>query len=253
MIDRFTEAAREAISLAADAAESLGHSYVGTEHLLIGLIQEEEGVAGKVLEASGVRADKVVELVSQLISPNQPVRMAEQGGYSPSARRVLENSYREAVRFKAPLIGTEHILISMIRESDCVAARLLNTLGVSIQKLYLEVLSAMGEDVPAGREELHAGKAVRGKAGTPVLDNFSRDLTAQARDGKLDPVIGRESPAHQEQSLPDRRARSRQDSSGGGAGPAYRVRGGAGDHCGQTGSDPGHVRDGSRLQIPGRV
>ena len=125
MIDRFTEAAREAISLAADAAESLGHSYVGTEHLLIGLIQEEEGVAGKVLEASGVRADKVVELVSQLISPNQPVRMAEQGGYSPSARRVLENSYREAVRFKAPLIGTEHILISMIRESDCVAARLL--------------------------------------------------------------------------------------------------------------------------------
>ncbi|MCI8578036.1 MAG: ATP-dependent Clp protease ATP-binding subunit [Lachnospiraceae bacterium] len=193
MIDRFTEAAREAISLAADAAESLGHSYVGTEHLLIGLIQEEEGVAGKVLEASGVRADKVVELVSQLISPNQPVRMAEQGGYSPSARRVLENSYREAVRFKAPLIGTEHILISMIRESDCVAARLLNTLGVSIQKLYLEVLSAMGEDVPAGREELHAGKAVRGKAGTPVLDNFSRDLTAQARDGKLDPVIGRES------------------------------------------------------------
>ncbi len=193
MIDRFTEAAREAISLAADAAESLGHSYVGTEHLLIGLIQEEEGVAGKVLEASGVRADKVVELVSQLISPNQPVRMAEQGGYSPSARRVLENSYREAVRFKAPLIGTEHILISMIRESDCVAARLLNTLGVSIQKLYLEVLSAMGEDVPAGREELLAGKAVRGKAGTPVLDNFSRDLTAQARDGKLDPVIGRES------------------------------------------------------------
>ncbi len=193
MIDRFTEAAREAISLAADAAESLGHSYVGTEHLLIGLIQEEEGVAGKVLEASGVRADKVVELVSQLISPNQPVRMAEQGGYSPSARRVLENSYREAVRFKAPLIGTEHILISMIRESDCVAARLLNTLGVSIQKLYLEVLSAMGEDVPAGREELHAGKAVRGKAGTPVLDNFSRDLTAQARDEKLDPVIGRES------------------------------------------------------------
>ncbi len=192
MIDRFTEAAREAISLAAEAAESLGHSYVGTEHLLIGLIEEEGGVAGKVLEANGVRADKVAELVSQLISPNQPVRLAEQGDYSPSARRVLENSYREAVRFKAPLIGTEHILIAMIRESDCVAARLLNTLGVSIQKLYLEVLSAMGEDVPAGREEIHAGKGARGRSGTPMLDNFSRDLTAQARAGKLDPVIGRE-------------------------------------------------------------
>ena len=137
MIDRFTEAAREAISLAAEAAESLGHSYVGTEHLLIGLIEEEDGVAGKVLEANGVRADKVAELVSQLISPNQPVRLAEQGDYSPSARRVLENSYREAVRFKAPLIGTEHILIAMIRESDCVAARLLNTLGVKIGRAHV--------------------------------------------------------------------------------------------------------------------
>ena len=192
MIDRFTEAAREAISLAVDAAEDLGHSYVGTEHLLIGLIQEDSGVAAKVLQEFGVTADKVMELVSQLISPNQPVRMAEQSGYTPSATRVIENSYREAVRFKAPLIGTEHLLIAIIRENDCVAARLLNTLGVSIQKLYIEVLSAMGEDAPAGKEDLTVGKAARGKAGTPTLNSFSRDLTALAREGKLDPVIGRE-------------------------------------------------------------
>lgn len=192
MIDRFTEAAREAISLAVDAAEELGHSYVGTEHLLIGLIQEGRGVAAKVLEDNSVSADKVIQLVSQLISPNQPVRMAEQGGYTPSATRVIENSYREAVRFKAPLIGTEHLLISIIRESDCVAARLLNTIGVSIQKLYIELLSAMGEDAPANKEDLQMGKAGKGKTATPTLNNYSRDLTALAREGKLDPVIGRE-------------------------------------------------------------
>ena len=192
MIDRFTEAAREAISLAVDAAEELGHSYVGTEHLLIGLIEEGRGVAAKVLEENGVSAEKVVQLVSQLISPNQNVQTAEQSGYTPSATRVIENSYREAVRFKAPLIGTEHLLISIIRESDCVAARLLNTIGVSIQKLYIEVLSAMGEDAPANKEDLQMGRSAKGKANTPTLNSYSRDLTALAREGRLDPVIGRE-------------------------------------------------------------
>ena len=191
MIDRFTEQAREAISLAVDAAGELGHSYVGTEHLLIGLLQEGSGVAYKVLDASGVHADKVIQLVSQLISPNQSVRMAERGSYSPSAARVLENSYREAVRFKAPLIGTEHLLIAMIRESDCVASRLLNTMGISAQKLYIELLAAMGEDAPDSREELSQGRT-KGKSATPTLNSYSRDLTALAREGKLDPVIGRE-------------------------------------------------------------
>lgn len=192
MIDRFTAKAREAIGLAVDAAETLGHNYVGTEHLLIGLLQEGTGVAAKVLEECGVMEDKVMELVSQLITPSQPVRLAEQNTYTPSAKRVIENSYREAVRFKAPLIGTEHILIAIIRESDCVASRLLNTMGVSIQKLYMDLLSAMGEDAPVGkREELQIRNA-KGRASTPVLDNYSRDLTALAKEGKLDPVIGRE-------------------------------------------------------------
>lgn len=192
MIDRFTAKAREAISLAVDAAETLGHNYVGTEHLLIGLIQEGTGVAAKVLEECGVLEEKVMELVSQLITPSQPVRLAEQNTYTPSAKRVIENSYREAVRFKAPLIGTEHILIAIIRENDCVASRLLNTMGVSIQRLYMDLLSAMGEDAPAGRREELQTRGSRGKATTPVLDNYSRDLTALAREGKLDPVIGRE-------------------------------------------------------------
>ncbi len=195
MIDRFTEKAKTAIALAADAAESLEHNYVGTEHLLLGLLQEGTGVAARVLEECGVREDKVIELVSQLIMPNQPVRLREQSGYTPSARRVLENSYREAVRFKAPLIGTEHLLIAIIRENDCVATRLLNTMGISIQRLYVDLLAAMGEDAPANREDLQgsqrAGAGGKSRAGTPTLDSYSRDLTALAREGKLDPVIGR--------------------------------------------------------------
>lgn len=192
MIDRFTAKAREAITLAVDVAENLGHNYVGTEHLLLGLIQEGSGVAAKVLEECGVKEEKVMALVSQLITPNQSVRIVEQNSYTPSARRVIENSYREAVRFKAPLIGTEHLLIAIIRENDCVASRLLNTMGISIQRLYVDLLAAMGEDAPANREELQAGKSTKGKAGTPTLDSYSRDLTALAREEKLDPVIGRE-------------------------------------------------------------
>lgn len=191
MIDRFTAKARNAITLAVEAAEELAHSYVGTEHLLIGLIQEGSGVAARVLDEHDVKEEKVIDLVSQLISPNNSVSLAEQNGYTPSAKRVLENSYREAVRFKAPLIGTEHILISMIRESDCVATRLLNTMGVNVQKLYIDILSAMGEDAPANREELQ-NRGGRSKSSTPTLNNYSRDLTALAREGKLDPVIGRE-------------------------------------------------------------
>ena len=192
MIDRFTEQAREAIGMAVEAAEELGHSYVGTEHLLIGLLREKSGVAARVLEGCGVRVEKVTELINQLIAPNQSVGMAERSTYTPSATRVLENSYREAVRFKAPLIGTEHLLISMIRESDCVAVRLLNTMGISIQKIYLDLLSAMGEDAPAEKEELQGGKAGSGRTATPTLDSYSRDLTALARENRLDPVIGRE-------------------------------------------------------------
>ena len=175
-----------------DVAEGLGHSYVGTEHLLLGLIQEGTGVAARVLEECGVKEEKVMDLVSQLITPNQSVRVLEPSSYTPSARRVLENSYKEAVRFKAQLIGTEHLLIAIIRENDCVASRLLNTMGISIQRLYVDLLAAMGEDAPTMREELANARTYKGKANTPTLDSYSRNLTELAREGKLDPVIGRE-------------------------------------------------------------
>ena len=196
MIDRnhFTEQAWNAIALSTQAASELGHNYVGTEHLLVGLLLEEEGVAARVLDANGVKADKVKELISQLIFPNQNVGTIGETVYTPGAVRVLNQSYREAVRFKAPLIGTEHLLIAMIRESDCAAVRLLNTMDVSLQKLYVDLRSAMGEDGADAREELQSSRAGKdSSASTPTLNSFSRDLTKLAREGKLDPVIGRES------------------------------------------------------------
>ena len=185
--EKFTPQAREAIRLAEEAAQSLSHGSVGTEHLLLGLLEEGTGVAYRVLSECGVELSKVRELMEELISGNSALRTRGEL-WTPRAERVLENSYHEAVRFKAPLVGTEHILIAMIRENDCVATRILNTMGVSVQKIYVDLFSAMGEDAPANRDDVPAG---RGKKGTPVLDSYSRDLTALARDGKLDPVIGR--------------------------------------------------------------
>lgn len=191
-MERYTPQAKEALSLAVGMAESLNHGYVGTEHLLIGLLQEGTGVAARVLEENGVEESKVVELVSQLISPNTSVQMAENAAYTPRARRVIENSYREAVRFKAAQIGTEHILIAILRERDCVASRLLNTMGISVQKLYIDLLAAMGEDAPSIKDEMQRGNSGKRGSSTPALDSYSRNLTQMALDGKLDPVIGRE-------------------------------------------------------------
>lgn len=176
MIERFTAKAREAIGLAVDAARELGRSYVGTEHLLLGLLREGSGVAARVLIENGVDEKKVLSLISQLITPDNAIGLAERGTYTPSATRVLENSYREAIRFKAPLIGTEHLLLALIREGDCVASRLLNTMGISAQKLNVDLLVAMGEDAPqAAREEAMNGRSSRGKKETPTLDAYSRD------------------------------------------------------------------------------
>ena len=191
-MERYTPQAKEALSLAVGMAESLNHGYVGTEHLLIGLLQEGTGGAARVLEENGVEESKVVELVSQLISPNTSVQMAENAAYTPRARRVIENSYREAVRFKAAQIGTEHILIAILREGDCVASRLLNTMGISVQKLYIDLLAAMGEDAPSIKDEMQRGNSGKRGSSTPALDSYSRNLTQMALDGKLDPVIGRE-------------------------------------------------------------
>lgn len=192
MKERFTNKARQALEMAAMEAGEFGHSYIGTEHLLLGLLEEGTGVAARTLEAHGVTSERVSDLINQLIAPANPIHMMEPSGYSPKARRVLEASYREAMQFKSQLIGTEHILIAMIKEADCVAARLLNTMNVNVQKLYVDLLVAMGQDVSAYRDEIENTRRKEKNSTTPTLDSYSRDLTELAREGKLDPVIGRE-------------------------------------------------------------
>jgi len=192
--DKFTENAKNAINLAKEVAYRLSHNYIGTEHLLIGLM-EVEGVASKILEENGVTVEKVLELVNQLIAPNNGVEMMDAGSFTPRSKRIIDQSYKEAAKFKAQLVGTEHILIALIKESDCIAVRLLNTLGVNVQKVYIDILTASGVDVSAAKNEYSTGKGSKqkGKASaTPTLDLYSRDLTEYAREGKLDPVIGRE-------------------------------------------------------------
>jgi ATP-dependent Clp protease ATP-binding subunit ClpC len=193
MYDKFTENAKNAINLAREVAYRLSHNYIGTEHLLIGLM-EVDGVASKVLQENGVTVEKVLELVNQLIAPSNGVEMMDGGSFTPRSKRILDQSYKEAAKFKAQLAGTEHILIALIKESDCIAVRLLNTLGVNVQKVYIDILTASGVDVSAAKNEYSAGKGkAKGKASaTPTLDQYSRDLTEYAREGKLDPVIGRE-------------------------------------------------------------
>lgn len=193
MQSRFTKKAQEALTHAAEAAAMLGHSYIGSEHLLIGLIQAEDGLASTVLLNNDVTADKIMNLVYQLIAPDNRVSVKEPTGYTPRVRKILENSSKEAIRFHSELIGTEHILIAILKESESVAARLLNTIGVAIKKIYVDTLVAMGEDANSYREDFQNGK-VKGKdkKATQTLDQYSRDLTELARNGKLDPVIGRE-------------------------------------------------------------
>lgn len=189
----YTAKAKKAIDIATRISKSLHHSYIGTEHILLGLLKEGTGVASQVLADNGVEYDKVLELIEELIAPGNVVAVLEDG-LSPRAAHVLEVSKAEAARFHSEKIGTEHLLIAMIKETECVASRLLNTLSVNVQKMYVDTLIAMGEDVSQYKDEFQNGKPGKRKnaEGTPSLDQFSRDLTELARDGKLDPVVGRE-------------------------------------------------------------
>jgi ATP-dependent Clp protease ATP-binding subunit ClpC len=192
MNDKFTDNAKRAINLARDTAFRLNHNYIGTEHLLIGLMQVE-GVASRVLKENGVTADKVIELVNQLISPGSGVEMMEGGSFTPRSKRILDQSQREAAKLKSQEAGTEHILIALMKESDCIAVRLLSTLGVNLQKVYIDLLTAAGVDITAAKNEFTSTKnKAKAKSSTPTLDQYSRDLTIYAKEGKLDPVIGRE-------------------------------------------------------------
>ncbi len=191
---QYTEKAKKAIELAKKSAKRLKHSYIGSEHILIGLLEEGSSVGARVLEANGVNEESLLELIEQLIVPEGNVGLLDKGGFTPRAERVLEAANREAERFKADAIGTEHLLIAMIKEADSVATKLLITLGINLQKIYVDTLAAMGQEINLYREDFQNGKLVKKKEkeATPTLNQYSRDLTMLAKEQKLDPVVSRE-------------------------------------------------------------
>ncbi len=190
MQSRYTEKAEAALKHAEKCARSLKQGYVGTEHILVGLIKEGTGVAAKVLADNEVSLEQVLDMIRELIAFEGGTAIREREGYSPRAEKILEEAQRQAERFGQPRVGTEHILMALIKEGENVAVRLLNTMNVSTQKLYVDLLSAIGADPNLYKEDLGRRQGKNSKTGT--LDQYSRDLTALARDGKLDPVIGRE-------------------------------------------------------------
>ena len=193
MFERFTNRAQEVIGEAKKAAAQLEQNYIGTEHLLLGLVRVSDSVASKLLQEQGVTEERLEELISSLITPTGSVSVCEPDGFSPEAYRVIQSSYLEAKRFHSSLVGTEHILISMLKSFDCAGTKLLNTMKVNIRQLYIELVSAKDGDVAAAREDVESLQYTRNaESKTPLLDQYSTDLTELAKEGRIDPVIGRE-------------------------------------------------------------
>lgn len=194
MHKKYTENAGKVLDLARKAAKKYGHGYVGSEHLLLGLIEEGKGTGALVLTESKIEEKKLVELIRKLIAPEGNVQEAIKEGYTPRAQMILDNSEKEAEVFHMDKIGTEHILITIIKDSECVATRLLHTMGINLQKLYMTILDTMGIEEEMYKELAQAAKGTKENRGgdTPTLNQYSRDLTQLAADGRLDPVIGRD-------------------------------------------------------------
>lgn len=193
MKEAFTSQARHALLQAGKTARQCQHNYIGTEHILVGLLKAGAGTAGMVLSEFGVEEERLLALIEKLIAPTGSVATVMQPGYTPRAENLLEDARGEANHFGSDNVGTEHILLAMIKETDCVATRLLFTMGVNIQKLYVAILVAMGEEQNIAKEDFKSKNSHENAAtSTPTLDQYSRDLNEMARQGKLDPVVGRE-------------------------------------------------------------
>ena len=183
----YTAKAKTALGLAASAARSMGQNYIGTEHILLGLIRQQTGMAAQALLVNGADETKLVDLIMELIAPTGHLELKEREGYSPRAQQVIGLAFQIAEQYHASAVGTEHILMALIREGSNVAVRILSTMGVSLQKLYIDLLVSMGKDGNLYKEDLRQQKQK-----TKVLEQYSRDMTKLAAEGKLDPVIGRD-------------------------------------------------------------
>ena len=183
----YTKQAENVLKTARSAAKELRHPYIGTEHLLLGLRRVFTGVAGQILATNGVNENEILKVIGELISPTEEVVFEGKAERSPRLEYLLENSRREAERFQASEVGTEHMLMAIVRDSECVAARILTTLNISLTKIYQDIFEAAGIDPAEFSEE--AGSGRRGQPG--MLEQYCTDLIEKAADGKLDPVVGR--------------------------------------------------------------
>ena len=183
----YTKQAENVLKTARSAAKELRHPYIGTEHLLLGLRRVFTGVAGQILATNGVNENEILKVIGELISPTEEVVFEGKAERSPRLEYLLENSRREAERFQASEVGTEHMLMAIVRDSECVAARILTTLNISLTKICQDIFEAAGIDPAEFSEE--AGSGRRGQPG--MLEQYCTDLTEKAADGKLDPVVGR--------------------------------------------------------------
>ena len=190
-MNQFTIQAQRALQLAIEAAEELGHQYIGTEHILLGLRREGTAVAAKVLQSNGIDDQKILDMIAKFIASDTKVTIRERAGYTPSAKRLMQNAMQESLRAGARLVGTEHILIAMLKDTNCVASRIIATLGGNAQRMYQQIMAVIGDDVVID-DPSRPQAAQQPASDTPTLDQYARDLTAMAAEGRLDPVIGRE-------------------------------------------------------------
>ncbi len=188
MYQRFTEKAERAITFSQQSAVELGHNYVGTEHILLGLVKEGTGVAARVLQAQGITEEKILREIDELIGRGDTVGDTPVG-FTPRTKRVLELAFKEARRMGQGYIGTEHLLLGIMKEGESVAVRIMMDLGVDPQKLLNELVKILNEETPGSNG---SPKSSSTSSSTPTLNQFGRDLTDMARDGKVDPVIGRD-------------------------------------------------------------
>ncbi len=196
MLEKFTDRARKVINLARQEAERLGHEFIGTEHILLGLVKEGSGVAANVLENLGVDMEKIrLEVEKYISSPGETISASSSLPFTPKAKKVLELAMEEARNLEHNYIGTEHLLLGVLREHDGMAAQVLLNLGVKLEDVRAELMELLGADVNQDAQpgSHHQGEATAQQAenATPALDSFGRDLTQLAREGSLDPVIGR--------------------------------------------------------------
>ena len=183
--DKFTERARRVLTLAQEEAQRFNHNYIGTEHLLLGLVREGDGVAAKVLANLGIELNKVRSAVEFIIGRGDRAVMGEIG-LTPRAKKVIELAVDEARRLNHHYIGTEHVLLGLVREGEGIAAGVLESLGVNLERVRAETTRILSQSMP---QSAHTGG--RTATRTPTVDQLGMDLTAASRAGKLDPVIGR--------------------------------------------------------------